>query len=135
MTKLGISVGILATVFCLSEVTRLYEEVIQASRGSRWVWALTFASGIEAIVRMMSPKPSKPDQTELDAIETLAEYINAGPGEAHLKATAIKAIRRRPDMTTVQTMRELLTKEVITSGQFSAWNNHETRPGKFAALF
>jgi len=104
------------------KITRLYEELIQASRGSRWVWALTFASSIEAIVRMMSTKPSKPVKAELDAIEALAKYINAGPGEAHLKATAIKAINRRPDMTTVQTMQVLQTKGVITEAQSSAWN-------------
>jgi hypothetical protein len=41
------------------KITRLYDEIVQASRGSRWVWALTFASAIEALVQMMIPKGIK----------------------------------------------------------------------------
>jgi hypothetical protein len=103
------------------KVTRLYEEVIQASRGSRWVWALTFASAIEAIVRMMSTKPAQLAQTEVEAIESLAGYIGAGPGEAHLKEKAINGIRSRRDMRTVETMRGLVAKGTISEEQRLAW--------------
>jgi hypothetical protein len=34
-------------------VTSFYEEVIQAARGSRWVWALTLASGVEGLTRLI----------------------------------------------------------------------------------
>jgi hypothetical protein len=42
--------------FEANKLTRLYEEVIQAARGSRRVWALTFAVNIEALVKMLIPK-------------------------------------------------------------------------------
>lgn len=52
-------------------VTSFYEEVIQASQGSRWVWALTLASSIEGLIRILSPRGSlrtDADQAAIDAM-------------------------------------------------------------------
>jgi hypothetical protein len=47
--------------FEVHRITRFYEEIIQASQGSRWVWCLTLASTAEALANMlMRPKTSRP---------------------------------------------------------------------------
>ena len=101
-------------------VTRLYEEVIQAARGSRWVWALTFAVTIEALVKMLVPKGSGPTDTEVGAIDALTNHIALWPGEPRLKQTAVNAIRRTA-VTTGRVMRDLCVAKVITKVQLSAW--------------
>jgi hypothetical protein len=52
----------------LDERSRRAAPAIQAARGTRWVWALTFASAIEAIAKMLIPKDAKPTQTEAKAL-------------------------------------------------------------------
>jgi hypothetical protein len=108
------------------KVTRLYEEIAQASRGSRWVWALTFASSIEAVVQMMIPKGITPTEADLDAIEAVAKhvgkYVPKGPAEARVKGIAINAIRRTGKVSTFRAMRELQAKEVILNAQVAAWD-------------
>ena len=73
------------------KITRLYEECIQAARGSRWVWALTFASSIEGLVKMLikkkaGPAPAEDESTAVQAkaIEALVKHINLWPGEDRL---------------------------------------------------
>jgi hypothetical protein len=107
------------------KITRLYDEVIQASRGSRWVWALTFASAIEALVQMMIPKGTKAADADLDAIEAVASYVDRylakGPAEARLKGIAMNAIKRTGNVNTYQAMRELRDKKVVSGTQVAAW--------------
>jgi hypothetical protein len=103
------------------KVTRLYEECIQAARGSRWVWALTFASSIEALVKMLIPKDTKPTKAEAEAIAALVKHISVGPGEKRLKQIAVNAVHRDAKITTIKALRELRTAGVITDEQLSAW--------------
>jgi hypothetical protein len=103
------------------KLTRLYEEVIQAALGSRWVWALTFASSVEALAKMLIPKNAKPTENEAEAIEALVAHINTGPGESRLKKVAISAVRRTAEITTIRALRDLKANGVITDAQLSAW--------------
>ncbi len=41
------------------KITRFYEEIIQAARGSRWVWALTLASTVEGLAKMLFMRREK----------------------------------------------------------------------------
>jgi len=60
------------------KITVLYEEVIQASRGSRWLWALTFASSIEGLVRMLSPRGNLRPDIDAAAISGLSRTSDHG---------------------------------------------------------
>jgi hypothetical protein len=103
------------------KLTQLYEQLVLASRGSRWVWALTFASGIEAIIQMMVPRGTKAVDADLEAIEAFVKYVKDGPGDMRLKNAAINALRRTAEITTTRAMRDLGTAGVITTEQVSAW--------------
>ena len=113
-----------------NKITRLYEECIQAARGSRWVWALTFASSIEALVKMLIPKELIPAQAKADEIEAkahasniaaLVEHINLWSGDNRLKQIAISAAHRSAEITTIRALRNLKAHGVITAAQISAW--------------
>lgn len=110
-----------------NKLTRLYEEIILASRGSRWIWALSYASSIEAIVRMITPRETKPAETELSAIEVLSKHINGyaatNDSESRLKSIALNAVRRTATISTVQALRELRAKGVVSDAHFSAWDD------------
>jgi hypothetical protein len=113
------------------KVTRLYQEIIQAARGSRWVWALTFSSSIEALAKLISEEsksttePTKEEleskKAETEAMEALVKHIYLGPGEARLKQIAVNAVRRDAQITTIKALRRLKADGVITGKQLSSW--------------
>ena len=53
-------------------VTRFYEEIIQATRGSRWVLCMTLASSVEGLVRLLESHPTGnvPVENRLKDLET-----------------------------------------------------------------
>lgn len=111
------------------KVTQLYEEIIQAALGSRWVWALTFASSIEALAKMLIAKGVKPTQTQVEAdaeataIAALVKHIDSGPGDLWRKKAAISAVHRTREITTIRALRHLRSAGVITQAQLSAWKH------------
>lgn len=102
-------------------LTRLYDEIILASRGSRWVWALTFAVVIEGLAKMLGPKerPSG-DDPKIVAIESLRYHIGKWEGDVGLRQTAINAITRTA-VATGRILRNLCEDEIITQDQYKAW--------------
>ena len=107
--------------FEANKVTKLYEEIIQAARGSRWVWALTFASSIEGLAKMLIPKGQKRSDPETEGIEKFVAHINAWTGSAFMKGVAVSAVHRTAEITTIHALRELKTSGVVTAKQLSAW--------------
>jgi hypothetical protein len=110
-----------------NKLTRLYEEIVLASRGSRWIWALSFASSIEATTRMIMPRDSKPAKAELDAIDALDSYIRLyktnNNSEDRVKAIALNAVRRAKTVSTIQALRGLHREGVVSKAQLSAWDD------------
>jgi hypothetical protein len=110
-----------------NKITRIYEEIVLASRGSRWIWALSFASSIEAITRMIMPRDGRPAKAELDAIDVIDGYIDlyrtANNSEDRIKAIALNAVRRARIVSTIQALRGLHTQGVISKAQLSAWDD------------
>ena len=114
--------------FEANKITRLYEECIQAARGSRWVWALTFASSVEGLTTLSiqcSPEPAAEERAahsaEVDEIEIFIKYVQDIPGEDRHKKIAASALRRSVSMTTIRALRRMKTAGIITKKQLSAW--------------
>ncbi|MBZ9650334.1 hypothetical protein K9B33_22645 [Sphingobium sp. 3R8] len=110
------------------KITKLYEEVIQASRGSRWVWALTFASSIEGLIRMLAPRGSKRDDAEHEAIGAIAKHIASWKAPHLPKATvdrfrsiATGAVHRASEATPRYVLSKLKAAKVIEQSQIDAW--------------
>jgi hypothetical protein len=110
------------------KITKLYEEVIQAARGSRWVWALTFASSIEGLIRMLSPRGSKRADADDVAIASITEHIKKWrdpemPKEVvdRLKSIAANSIRYAANTTPKHVLTQLRRAGVVTQFQIDAW--------------
>lgn len=110
------------------KITKLYEEVIQAARGSRWVWALAFASSIEGLIRMLSPRGSKRADADDAAIGSITEHIKnwrdpERPKETvdRLKSIAVNSIRYAANTTPKHVLTQLCRAGVVTQFQFDAW--------------
>lgn len=107
--------------FEANKVTKLYEEIIQATHGSRWVWALTLASAIEGLTNMLIPKGQRRSDVDEEGIEDLVGHISSWSGTVSIKQVALNAVHRSARVTPVHTMRQLEKASVITAEQVSAW--------------
>lgn len=105
------------------KLTRLYDEIIQAALGSRWVLALTLASSIEALLRLLVPKGTKAPQADLDAISELAKGIKKLPGDDRLKAIACRAVHRDAEFTPIRALRDLRSANAVSGEQVKAWDD------------
>jgi hypothetical protein len=66
------------------QITRFYEEIIQATQGSRWVLCLTLASAGEGLAKMlMRPADQRSDFTEKD-LESLKKTVTEWEGDKRL---------------------------------------------------
>ncbi|MDB5575698.1 MAG: hypothetical protein JWR80_874 [Bradyrhizobium sp.] len=119
-----------AGAFERHKITTLYEEVIQASRGSRWLWALTFASSIEGVIRMIAPRGSRRGDADDDAIAAISAHIEAwtdtDPARkkdvaAQLRRTAIGAVQRSREASPRYVLNHLRKGGAVTSFQIAAW--------------
>lgn len=112
--------------FEANTITSLYHEVIQAARGSRWVWALTFASSVEGLVRLLTPRGTRrPDAHEI-GIVAITKHINDWPAvtdrDRHLRGVAISAVNRTAETTPKYILDQLTARGVVSADQVKAWS-------------
>lgn len=104
------------------KITALYGEIIQAARGSRWVWALTMASAAEGLTKLIIPMLGiKPDPGLDQDIDNLAAHIEGWTGSAELKRRAINGLKRARETTTSVALRRLRELDVIEKDHLDAW--------------
>lgn len=102
-------------------ITRLYEEIIQATQGSRWVLCLTLASVAEGLAKLlMGPTPLKADFAEKD-ITALREHTQAWVGDEGLKQRILDEIARAETRTVAKFLGDLRQRGILTAANFSAW--------------
>jgi hypothetical protein len=105
------------------KLTRHYEELIQASEGSRWVWALTLASTAEAIAGMIYPRGSRNERADFEEIEKLSAHIRKWTGDNNLKSVAVQALDRLKEMTVVRGLLVMRDSGRITKTQYQTWSS------------
>lgn len=115
--------------FEANKISELYGEVIQAAHGSRWVWALTFASAAEGLVEIISPRGSlRPDLASVDTADLRGEisrfkaHVDLWTGDPQLKEPAKRAASRMLETTAKIVLRQLRATGWITADQFKAWD-------------
>ncbi len=103
-------------------ITRFYEEIIQATQGSRWVLCLTRASAGEGLAKMlMHPDERRSDFAEKD-IENLKSYVAAWKGHAGLQARARGDIARASERSVGRYLRDLVQRKVLEQSNERAWS-------------
>jgi hypothetical protein len=105
------------------EITQLYEQIIQASRGTRWIWAMTFASCIERLANILEPPSRDRPNADANAVVDLVEHIAAWRGDDRLKENAINAVKRSFKTTTIAGLRQILSECMINKAQLKAWES------------
>jgi hypothetical protein len=114
--------------FEANRLTELYGEVIQAAHGSRWVWALTYASAAEGLINLLglegSPRIDMNDKQReelLAAVESFKAYVAAWSGDPRLIQPAKNAADRMLKTTAAIALRHIKKQGWITKEQLAAW--------------
>jgi hypothetical protein len=108
-------------------VTSFYEEVIQAARGSRWVWALTLASSIEGLTRLLVPPDTLRSDADSAALGSLAEHIAAWDGAKRLKESVIGFLNRLDFVSANRALLDFATSGIGTRAQVESWKKIRNR--------
>jgi hypothetical protein len=108
-------------------VTSFYEEVIQAARGSRWVWILTLASSIEGMTRLLVPASELRSDADAAALAELAAHIAAWKGKQRLKDAAISSVRRLDTVSVIRALLGLVDTGIGTRKQVDSWKKVRNR--------
>lgn len=120
--------------FEANPLTSLYGELIAASRGSRWVWALTFASVSEGILdidgTVGSPRTdlSREEREELSQdILAFQNFLGDWQGNPDLVEAAKAAVARKLKTSAAQALRALKNKGIISKCEYTAWDTLRNR--------
>ena len=104
-------------------VTRFYEEIIQASQGSRWVLCMTLASTAEGLAKLlMKPEDQSCEFTEAE-IECMKKAIQARKGNKDLKARVLDEVSHLGKKSIGKFMRDLAKQGVLESKHEAAWSS------------
>jgi hypothetical protein len=104
------------------KITRFYEELIQATQGSRWVLCMTLASTAEAIARMlMSPGEQRSDFAEKD-IESIKDSVAAWKGDENLRARVLSDIARAGLRSVGRYLKDLVQRNVLEERNERSWS-------------
>jgi hypothetical protein len=109
--------------FQSNRVTRFYEEIIQATQGSRWVLCLTLASTAEGLAKMlMSPTDRRSDFSEKD-IKSLKTTVTGWEGDPDLRNRILGDIARAGERSVGKYLRDLVKAGVLEKKNERAWSS------------
>jgi len=105
------------------QITRFYDEIIQATQGSRWVLCLTLASAGEGLAKMlMRPDERRSDIAEID-IDSLKTHVAAWKGNKDLQRRALADIARASERSIGSYLRKLVQRGVLEQTNERAWSS------------
>lgn len=108
-------------LFDANPVTRYYEEIIQATQGSRWVLCFTLASTAEGLARMlMAPGEERSDFPQGD-LDGLLSHVSAWDGNKDLRDRVIAEVRRAGQRTIGRFLRDLVRAGIVEREGERAW--------------
>ena len=109
--------------FQAHRITRFYEEIIQATQGSRWVLCMTLASVGEGLAKMlMRPGERRSDFREKD-IESLKTTVAGWEGDKGLRGRILADIARASERSVGRFLRDLVQRGVLAKNSESAWSS------------
>jgi len=107
--------------FQVHPITRFYEEIIQATQGSRWVLCLTLTSVGEGLAKMlMDPNEQKSDFIEKD-IESLKIWVAGWNGNKKLKNRTLENITTAGKRSVGGYLKGLVQRDVLDQSHVLAW--------------
>ena len=94
-------------------VTRVYEELSQAARGSRWVVLLTLASTVEALVRSLMTPEDRIGEFPPDALASMERHIQVWRVDLDLRGRMLGALGGMRERSPFAFLRKLAMDGVI----------------------
>jgi hypothetical protein len=104
-------------------LTQHYEEIAQAARGTRWVWALTLASTIEGQANMLVRPGTRRSDFDRENADSLVEHIKAWSGPGDLKGQAIDGVNRSELYTATRVLAGMRNAGIITKDEIDSWKS------------
>lgn len=102
-------------------LTRFYEEIIQASQGSRWVWCLTLASVAEGIAKMLMRPEDESAEIPPAELESIRAVVSAWRGDKQVRSRILDSIGFMSKSSVPAFLRKLVRKNVIEQRHEDAW--------------
>ena len=103
-------------------LTRFFEEITQASTGSRWVLCLTLASTSEGLAKMiMKPSDQRADVNSTD-IDGLSCLVGGWGGDLELKKRILSEIKRAGQRSVGGYFQLLVSRGILTQENKKAWS-------------
>lgn len=126
-------------------LTKFYEELAQAMRGSRWIMTLTLASSIEGALDLIFPTGAQDETANPAELKDLKQHIDKWAGHptssvesvASLKDRAKGAVSFSATLTAIKRLRHLASKRVVASDEVGAWDKvrNQVTHGKIFSPF
>jgi len=104
-------------------ITRFYEEIIQATRGSRWVLCLTLASVGEGLAKMLMRPAERKSDFEEKNIESLKTIVAGWEGDERLRGRILADIARAAERSVGRYLRDLVQRGVLKESSERAWSS------------
>ncbi|TBZ77006.1 hypothetical protein [Rhizobium leguminosarum] len=105
-----------------SPITELYEEVVHATRGSRWVWAMVIASSVESLLQKLIPSNGLNPAVNAAAVEALSQHVRAWQGDGNLRGALLGTLERRRRLSPRNVLSALRRAGRVTAAEFNAWD-------------
>lgn len=102
-------------------LTLYYHEVIQATRGSNWVWCLTLASAVEGVAKLIAPEAERKSDYAPEDIEGLKQHVKAWKGDKDLRGRILNSVALAETKGIVQILRRLKNEGAISDSHINAW--------------
>jgi hypothetical protein len=104
-------------------ITRFYEEITQATQGSRWVLCLTLASTAEGLAKMlMRPDERKSDFDQKD-IKSLKKHVAAWKGNKVLRELILNSVAYASKRTISKYLKDLVRRGILDKSNEWAWSS------------
>jgi hypothetical protein len=103
------------------EVTRLYEELIQTQKASRWVISMTLASTVEALARSIMTDADRTTEYKTDALDSMRDHLRAWKGDDRLRARMLDSVAFASRRGIAGFMFALARAGKLDSGQVETW--------------
>lgn len=89
------------------EVTRYYEELIQADRGSRWVMLLTLASTVEALAKALMSRRDLQSEWSATDLASMRAHIKGWTNNMDLRARMLSSLSQIGKLGVLAFLRDL----------------------------
>ncbi len=103
------------------EVTRLYEELWQAQRGSRWSILLTLASTVEALAKSLMNESDKRSEFSDDVLAAMEKHLRAWDGDDALRRRMLSNLGLVRQRSVLAFLRDTAKAGKIDAAHVGTW--------------